>query len=265
MRVLEHCLHSANAEMQAQINALREAFSADTSQPFELKHTLGLRSPIMDNHPTPSSSNSDPTNTIDQSTWNMAEAAASKSMPSASQYGTSFDPSTGNNMPQRPQMPHQRSSYNMSPQQHFGSNSLQQVTASQAGFGLEPVISHEQHTPVWDPSGIFNQWNAAFGGGPPSQATPPGPPSMQPTSAPLMPNPASPLNTQSMYGAQQIPVNHNTVIAETTPPAMPMVTPVMWQDAFTNAYVSGHGQKRYREASVDQSAYGQFPTPKRRG
>jgi hypothetical protein len=29
----------------------------------------------------------------------------------------------------------------------------------------------------------------------------------------------------------------------------------MWQDAFTSAFVSGHGQKRYREASVgDHSA-----------
>ena len=42
---------------------------------------------------------------------------------------------------------------------------------------------------------------------------------------------------------------------------------LLWQDAFTSAFVSGHGQKRYREASIDHSAtYGQYANSnKRRG
>ncbi|KAF2217891.1 hypothetical protein CERZMDRAFT_63994 [Cercospora zeae-maydis SCOH1-5] len=230
MRVLEHCITSANAEMQAQINTLREAFSADVSQPFELKPTLGLRSPVMENHSTPSSTNSDPIN------------------------GRSLTQPT-------PSMAHHDGNFDLSQTSPYAPSSMQ-VSAAQTGYGLEPVISNEQHTPVWDPSGIFNQWNAAFGA--PPQATPPGPASMQHTSAPIMHNQTSPISTHAMYGGQQIPVS-NPVVPDTSPPAMPMVTPVMWQDAFTSAYVSGHGQKRYREASVDHSAYAQYATSKRRG
>lgn len=266
--MLELCIPSANAEMQAQINALREAFSADTTQPFELKATLGLRSPTIDNHPTPTSTTSGPSapQLVTTPVWSISEAASSKSMNPADGFGVSYDSVTGHGMGSRPQMPHHSSSYEI-PQQSAYAPHLHQVSAAQNGYAMEPVISNEQHTPVWDPSGIFNQWNAAFGGGaPPPQATPPDPRSMQPTSAPILPNQTSPISTNGMYGAQQVPVNATpAVIPDNTPPAMPMVTPVMWQDAFTNAYVSGHGQKRYREASIDHSAYSQYPNTKRRG
>ncbi|GIZ43278.1 hypothetical protein CKM354_000651000 [Cercospora kikuchii] len=266
MRVLEHCITSANAEMQAQINTLREAFSADVTQPFELKPTLGLRSPVMENHSTPSSTNSDPTNArvLTQPTWNMADAANSKSMSASVNYATAFDGGASHGLSARPSMTHHDGNYDLSQTSPYGPPAMHQVSAAQTGYALEPVISNEQHTPVWDPSGIFNQWNAAFGGGAPPQATPPGPGGMQHTSAPIMQNQTSPISTHAMYGAQQIPVS-NPVIPDTSPPAMPMVTPVMWQDAFTSAYVSGHGQKRYREASVDHSAYAHYATSKRRG
>ena len=43
MRILEHCNTAwPQQDMQKQINALREAFSVDTSRPFELKPNLGL-------------------------------------------------------------------------------------------------------------------------------------------------------------------------------------------------------------------------------
>lgn len=46
MRILENCASAyAMPEMQSQIDALREAFSADTSRPFELKSTFPLGSP----------------------------------------------------------------------------------------------------------------------------------------------------------------------------------------------------------------------------
>jgi hypothetical protein len=50
MRVLEQCTSSTTPEIQQQIHALREAFSRDTSKPFELKLTLGMHSPVMDQH-----------------------------------------------------------------------------------------------------------------------------------------------------------------------------------------------------------------------
>ena len=43
MRILEQCSSAwPQQDMQKQINALREAFSADISRPFELKPNLGL-------------------------------------------------------------------------------------------------------------------------------------------------------------------------------------------------------------------------------
>lgn len=46
MRILENCTSAwPMPEMQTQIDALREAFSADTSRPFELKRTFPFASP----------------------------------------------------------------------------------------------------------------------------------------------------------------------------------------------------------------------------
>lgn len=54
MRILEKCTPLwPLAEMQPQINALREAFSADTSQPFELKLSFPWGSPEISNRPSP--------------------------------------------------------------------------------------------------------------------------------------------------------------------------------------------------------------------
>jgi hypothetical protein len=258
MRVLEHCLPSSTPEMQVQINALREAFSADTSRPFELKSTLGLRSPVMEYQATPSSVYSGPRDTsFNTPAWNSnADAGSAKTG-----YDSSLDHITSHPLQARPTMPFHNNSFEMSTAPSYPSNAVTQLPPNQQiGYGLEPVVSNEQHTPVWDPSGIFTQWNTAFGGGPPPQATPPAPRTSQPTSAPVMQHPLSPTSAQHGYGTQQIPT------AAALPPAMPVVTPVMWQDAFTNAFVSGHGQKRYREASIDHSAYSQYPAgSKRRG
>ncbi|KJX96151.1 C6 finger domain-containing protein [Zymoseptoria brevis] len=264
MRVLEHCLPSSTPEMQVQINALREAFSADTSLPFELKATLGLRSPVMENQSTPSSTYSNQGNAAPFHTpgWaSTTDAASSKTSMAPSEYGT-FNNMPGQPIQSRPGMPFHTNSFEMSTAPSYPPHIVTQLPQSQQiGFALEPVVSNEQHTPVWDPSGIFQQWNTAFGGAPPPQATPPAPRSMQTTLAPMMQNQLSPTGAQAAYGTQQIPT-----MAASTPPAMPVVTPLMWQDAFTSAFVSGHGQKRYREASIDHSAYAQYPSAsKRRG
>jgi len=62
--------------------------------------------------------------------------------------------------------------------------------------------------------------------------------------------------------SQQMPSSAHPTVPDPIP-SMPTVTPVMWQDAFTNAYVSGHGNKRYREESLDHIPYDQYS--KRRG
>jgi len=55
MRILEQCTpHWPMPEVHAQINALREAFSVDTSRPFELKPSFPFGSPPpSQQHPSP--------------------------------------------------------------------------------------------------------------------------------------------------------------------------------------------------------------------
>lgn len=252
-----------------QINALREAFSADTKQPFELKPTLGLRSPTMEVQSTPSSTDSGPTSAppLNNPSWSNIDATSSKTMTPATEYGSSYGNVTSQGMGGRPPLSHHSASYDMPADTAYATQTLQQVTsAPQIGYSLETVISNEQQTPVWDPSGIFNQWNTAFGGAQaPTQPSPPDPRRMQPTAASMMANQTSPITAPPLYNTQQLSVNPSQVVPEVTAPVMPTVTPVMWQDAFTHAYVSGHGQKRYREASVDHSAYGHYSNNKRRG
>lgn len=58
MRVLERCSTSwPMADVQAQINSLREAFSADINKPFELKPSFPFGSPAPTAQPSPLSSN----------------------------------------------------------------------------------------------------------------------------------------------------------------------------------------------------------------
>lgn len=264
MRILEHCISSASPEVKVQIDALREAFSQDTTRPFELKPTLGLRSPSLETHSTPpGAQQSQPGGSIPgTASWaHLQDADSSKTISPASEYAPPFEPT-----PSQSTIPFNTSSFPAPPQVAYAPTSVHQVTsAPQQGYALEPVISNEQHTPVWDPSGIFQQWNTAFG--PQAQAPPQQAPIVNPNghlaSATIMPPPqhAQP-SQQPIYAAPQMPPSAGSAVAEALP-TMPTVTPVMWQDAFTNAYASGHGHKRYREESLDQNPYDQYA--KRRG
>lgn len=54
MRILERCVTSwPMPELKAQIDALREAFSADINRPFELKPSFPYGSPSDPYHPSP--------------------------------------------------------------------------------------------------------------------------------------------------------------------------------------------------------------------
>lgn len=56
MRILERCIAAwPTTETEAQINALRAAFSADISKPFELKESFPLGSPSDQSRPSPPS------------------------------------------------------------------------------------------------------------------------------------------------------------------------------------------------------------------
>lgn len=250
MRILERCISSAAPEVKVQIDALRQAFSNDTSKAFELKPDLGLRSPSVESKPTPPALYAQGLPTQGDSAWSsVPDTIPSKTISPSSEYGQQFQQQP----PAQPNMPYTTASFPVQGQASYSHHALPQISTAPTGYSLEPVISNDQHTPVWDPSGIFTQWNSAFGPPAQPQQTPPGhDPRMQaPTAAPAVPQQQSPNTAQHVY-PQQMPQSAGM---------MPTVTPVMWQNAFTDAYVSGHGHKRFRDDGVD--GYGGYQ--KRRG
>lgn len=257
MRVLERCIPSAAPEVKVQIDALRQAFSNDISHPFELKPDLGLRSPSVESKPTPPGVYNQNLPAQGGQVWpQMQDPLSSKTLSPSSEYGQS----AFQQPPVQPTMPFTTSGFPAQGQAAYNHHGLPQISTAPAGFPLEPVISNEQQqTPVWDPSGIFSQWNNAFG--PPSQPqqTPPAQQMQHPTSAPAMP----PQQHQQQQQQQQSPqhVYSQQLPAGAGQSMMPTVTPVMWQNAFTDAYVSGHGHKRVRDDGAD--GYGGYQ--KRRG
>lgn len=260
MRILEYCIPSASPEIQVQIITLRQAFSQDTSKPFELKPSLGLRSPT-ETKPSPSFDHNQyhiPPIHVAPTWSHLQEDASSHTISPASEYGHPLDRQAHANST----VPFQQPSFNTLTHTPYGSVSTHQVSSGpNTAYSFEHPIGHENTTPTWDPSIMFNQWNTAFGQ---PQAAPPllhdqpvQPPTVQmiPQQYTAAPQPiVSPLHhlaASSMPSLQQVGSE------------MPTVTPVMWQEAFTNAYVSGQGYKRYREESLEPNPFHQYH--KRRG
>jgi hypothetical protein len=292
MRVLEQCTSSTQPEIQLQINALREAFSRDTSKPFELKHTLGMHSPVMDQHlmtstiATQSIQQPAVSQTSSGPSWPLPNSDVSpKTTNPASDYMQSFNTAAATaSMPGASAVAFNTSSFDIPSSTAYPTQNFSHVTnaAYQQPYSLERVPSNEQHTPpVWDPSGIFSQWNTAFGPQPnPQQPSPPAaqytPASTSSASMLRQAMPQQPVSAgmqASFYqppaaaAAVRPPPQHTSMPGSGYPgmPAVPTVTPNMWQDAFTSAYVSGHGQKRFRDDSVDLNGIYDPYGAKRRG
>jgi hypothetical protein len=289
MRVLEQCTSSTTPEIQQQIHALREAFSRDTNKPFELKLTLGMHSPVMDQHPVVNiaASQSMQQPVVSQPTSNPGWPLTTpddppKTVGAAAGYMQHYDAASATtSMPNPNAVTFNTSSFDIPTSTAYPAQNFSHVTntAYQQPYSLERVPSNEQQTtPVWDPSGIFSQWNTAFGPQPaaPTQPSPPAAHYSQPTSAASLlrqPLPQQPVSAGMQASFYQPPVATAALRGQpqqTQIPAagfapMPTVTPNMWQDAFTSAYVSGHGQKRYRDASVDLTGVYDPYGAKRRG
>lgn len=292
MRVLEQCTSSTQPEIQQQINALREAFSRDTSKPFELKHTLGMHSPMMDQQ-TVTSSAAPMSHPLQQPVPSQMQPAQGWSMSQDDLSPKTLDPSTGymqpldmttgtTSMPNANTIAFNTTSFDIPSSNAYAAPNYGAVASSQyqQQYPLERVSSNEQQAaPVWDPSGIFAQWNTAFGQQPaPQQPSPPTAQYTQPLSSASMLQQPLPQQTMSA-GMQASYYQPPTASAAVHPPqqrapmptsgfaapSMQTVTPNMWQDAFTSAYVSGHGQKRNRDESIDVSGVYDSYGAKRRG
>ncbi|KAI1160722.1 fungal-specific transcription factor domain-containing protein [Nemania serpens] len=228
MRILEKTMGSwPLPEMLKQIDAVREAFSADTRKPFVLKPSFPYGSP----HP---------------STQSSPPRAATFKPPllRTSSLDPHLDVHGG---------PHSHVSYHpitpismASGDGKGDSPSVQSLSMLGAGQSTQPPLSHSlpmvDH-PAWNPSRIFDQWNSTFGTPLPTQ-----PASVTPQS--------NSLNVSS--GAPEVPTSQDMAIGNaplsappphltrqqyTAPPVQTFVTPAMWQESVASVYESG-GLKR---------------------
>ena len=132
MRILEECTRSSPMpEIQAQIDALREAFSADTSKPFELKATLPYNSPPL-GHARSSSQQTSPLQHVQFRSASVAEGVPAVNY---SSHPLSPPMSAGLVNPRRESAAGQ------------AMMSLPSQQSSAAGIGLEHLS--------WNPSRIF--------------------------------------------------------------------------------------------------------------
>ncbi|KAI9783459.1 MAG: hypothetical protein M1816_001383 [Peltula sp. TS41687] len=263
MRILERCISVwPMPHVRAQIDALREAFSADTSKPFVLKRSFPYSSPSIEvqksslyNTPYPTQPRSDPTMGGSQQQQQL-DYLNHPISPPLSSGGLKPNGETSMGMVEQSRESQQQ-------QQH----SIPTTTSM-------PMMD----TMTWNPSRIFDQWNTAFGtpqtlghvipttpGFPPTTTSPS---SSQDLAGPLPPqqlhDPTTPHHQPHHHPAyrhhhqqpqppqqQQHPTSSNSIpslpsFAATTtaapltaPPPTSFISPSMWQSSVAAVYEGG--------------------------
>ncbi|KAL9003934.1 MAG: hypothetical protein Q9188_003228 [Gyalolechia gomerana] len=243
MRLLENCTSAVPMpELQASIDALREAFSADTSQPFKLRSTFPYGSP----RPTLDSSEIKYHSTLDRQ----------YSPPARNHYGT---------QPLTPPI-----SAGLDNTQAGSMNLGLMPGDNQQGLRMDNLFLDQSE---WNPSRIFDQWDNAFGtpastisnsinGGQPS------PPMYTPNSVASHDVPH--ISESMQQQQQQYPMQSTMAPLQQVQPSPQMpsfastapsfVTSSMWRDTVANTYDPG-GMKRRWE--TDSSHLIDIVSPKR--
>ncbi|KAF2088112.1 hypothetical protein K490DRAFT_40420 [Saccharata proteae CBS 121410] len=246
MRILEQCIPNwPMPEMQAQVNNLREAFSADVNKPFELKPSFPYGSPAVHSQSSPISDGGY------RSRGGPGPHDPSLEQPGQVNYTTHpiTPPISASDSEPKADSPVVQSLVMMAA--GGGGASGQNARQSQPSAAAAAMQSQE---PVqWNPTRIFDQWNAAFGTPPPSTTTSQSsPPSLRQPHPPGTYELRTPQEQQATPGnyyhassvsphTQQIP----SVPAQLPPPpvtyatAAPYVTPSMWQDVVASSFSDG--------------------------
>ena len=258
MRILERCNTAwPQAELQTQIQSLREAFSADINKPFEMKPSFPYASPALRSAPSP---------------------------PSDLRYDSIMTP-------QHTQDQTSHLSYHPAPMTPPISAGLDEAKdGSIAATTLTMMATGPRHSPVpgnhvadegvpWNPTRLFeygaksladssrvgrkianprrSQWNTAFGTPPPSTISLPGslnhqnsPPLYSPTVSTTshhdFPLPHDSLQQQQQYSvsSSMAPVSQMQAPTSYSTTSHPFVSPAMWQDTVASTYVQNNDLKR---------------------
>ncbi|KAI5467602.1 hypothetical protein BGZ63DRAFT_345322 [Mariannaea sp. PMI_226] len=227
MRILEKVMESwSMPELEKQINALREAFSANIRKPFVLKPSFPYGSPHPSTHSSPPQAPQgyrplvNRTDPLDQVL--DTQSAQQVSYPS--------HPIT----PPISAGPLDSKSDSPAPQ-----SLVMMPQGTQAPGMAQNMPLPDQ--PGWNPSRIFDQWNTTFGTPAHSQST-------------STPPQSSPLNVSSSTGATEVSTLQDIQAIHTSLPAgsqqlspsqysaapvASFVTPAMWQESVASVYEGG--------------------------
>ncbi|PTB74556.1 hypothetical protein M440DRAFT_1440022 [Trichoderma longibrachiatum ATCC 18648] len=221
MRIMEKVMEAwPMPELQRQIDAVREAFSADVRKPFALKPSFPYGSPH------PSHSASPPGYRAAQRAGSMEQALDSSGGQTVSYLSHPISPPISNGPLDSKSDSPSAQSLVMMPQA--------------VGPGISQNMALPEQ-PAWNPAKIFEQWNTTFGT--PAQSDP------NPVS------PASSLNMSSSSGAPEVPTIDDVHAVNSSlsagsqhsiPPhqyaAAPVptfITPAMWQQSVASVYEGG--------------------------
>ncbi|TVY90949.1 Cutinase transcription factor 1 alpha [Lachnellula willkommii] len=243
MRILEKCTSSwPMPDMQQQIDALREAFSADIRKPFVLKPSFPYGSPGAPNM-SPPRANAQYRQAGHQGSIDQVQ----------SQQHVSYT-----NHPITP--PISAGGVTDTKSDSPAAQSLVMMAAQRAPQPQQPATSGVQmpDPSSWNPTRIFDQWNTTFGT--PQTSAPP------PQQTPLQQTPLK----LSVSGAQEIPTlpemqthpNASLPGSQTVLPpqqysgaAIPsFVSPSMWQESVASVYEGG--LKRHATWGYDENNMG---------
>lgn len=174
MRILEECINAwPMQEMRAQIDALREAFSADKDKPFELKMSFPYGTPSDSYQPSPPREQQYPG--LELSDQEPYSHQGSQPYPSQ----TMTPPISAVSRESGFESPHPQTNRDIGPTSSDPSHSMTHYTQPYPQHSI-PSVDEAQ----WNPTPIFHQWNAAFSI-PQAALAPPPPPSATSTTPPM--------------------------------------------------------------------------------
>ncbi|KAF7593882.1 hypothetical protein BBP40_010693 [Aspergillus hancockii] len=228
MRILERCSSAwPMPEMQAQIDSLRLAFSADVNRPFELKPTFPYGSPSEPYHPSPPPLDSQYQPHVSQVSGDVQSRVGYTPYPVTPPISTGTEDSKSDSS--------QLHSLGMMPSQPVSSQSIN-----------APLVDENS----WDPTRIINQWDIAFSMAPSTIST-----NSPPTA---MNHPVQ--GVQAPLGQYPVQYGPPTKVTPVTPPqaiSQPqfsgqqvIFTARDWQQSVASVY-DPNGLKRRWNYSVD--------------
>lgn len=269
MRILEECINAwPMQEMKAQIDALREAFSADTNKPFVLKPCFPYGTPSDSYHPSPPM---EPQyHRLQMSDQEQYNQQRSQSYP----LQTMTPPISAVSRESGFDSPLPQQNRGVAPPSNNAGHSTANYSQTYPQHSV-PTVDEAQ----WNPTPIFTQWNTAFSIpqaalAPPSSTTSTSPPmnfpviqqQQQHNNTPVSPagsNPYMPQYPPSGGGSSitsapqqqqsQPPVQQPPQTPQAGYPTTGFVSSKQWQQSVASVYDPDGLKRRWAYSDIDSN------------